>query len=221
LTLYSIFLCVANKTGIKVSQEIYTEFERSMKEISIAKAETCKKESLTRTLNPTQLIKKFQKIFKEKKNPQLMRSIIGMLLCIDSLERSSTARFKRQSSVAGTSRSCTCPPDGILSESVLTICEFFECLDSGDVFSGVIFGFNKDDECLIFIVDTTGSMYDEIELTKRIILEFVKIEEHIGTYGCYILVPFNDLGASTNSKNIWIGMDVYLILTYFLQVLAP
>jgi len=183
-----------------------------MKEISIAKEETCKKKSLTSTLNITQLIKDFQKNFQEKKNLQLMRSIIGMLLCIDSLEGisgSTSARFKRKISVAGTSRNCTCPGK-ILSADVNSTCEFFECLDRGDALKNVIFGFKKGYECLIFVVDTTGSMSVEIELTKRIILDFVKIEEHIGKNGCYILVPFNDNGLSTNSKNIFIGMDVYL-----------
>ena len=50
------------------------------------------------------------------------------------------------------------------------------------------------EKCLIFVMDTTASMANEIYTAKKIILDFVKNEEKIGTAGCYILVPFNDIG---------------------------
>ena len=189
------FSMLAEKTGQKPSPETYSEFVSSIREISIAEAEACEDKSLARTLSENQLIKDFQALLKEKRNIQLMRSIVGKLLCIDSLEESpiltSTKRFKRDSKERS-AKNCTCPSDGILKVDYL--CEFFKCLNNNSkVLKEIIFGFNSS-ECLIFVVDTTGSMRHEIELTRRILLEFMKIEEAIGQWGCYMLVPFNDVG---------------------------
>ena len=181
----------------------------SIREISIAEAEACKDISFARKLSQNQLIKDFHTHYKEKRNLQLMRSIVGKLLCIDSLKGSpnlTLTRFKRDSTIRSAS-DCTCPSEGI--SHALTVCEFFECLDSGNVLNELIFGFSSKEECLIFVVDTTGSMGSEIASTRRILLEFVKIEEHIGTWGCYMLVPFNDIGpdhfiVANASKNYYI-----------------
>ena len=216
LTLNDTFSLLVEETGQKGSPETYSIFVNSIREISIAEAEACRDKSLAQKLSQNQLIQDFQTHFKEKRNPQLIRFIVGKLLCIDNLERSqnvTVTRFKRASTIQ--SRNCTCPSDGILH--ALSLCEFFECLDSGNVLNELIFGFRNEDECLIFVVDTTGSMASEIASTKRILLEFVKIEERIGAWGCYMLVPFNDIGpdhliVANASKNYYITcMYVYSI----------
>ena len=50
------------------------------------------------------------------------------------------------------------------------------------------------EQWLAFVIDTTGRMWEEIESAKRIILDFLRSEEEIGVYGCYMLVPLNDVG---------------------------
>ena len=57
---------------------------------------------------------------------------------------------------------CECPKGGIENGTFFCTCEFFECLDPGDYLKP-IFGFvninPKGDQCLAFVIDTTGSMY--------------------------------------------------------------
>ena len=53
--------------------------------------------------------------------------------------------------------------------------------------------------CLAFVVDTTGSMSEEIEATKEVITNFIRSEENTLTL-CYILVAFNDFGYSLSDE---------------------
>ena len=43
-------------------------------------------------------------------------------------------------------------------------------------------------------------MSEEIRGAQNIIREFVRAEEDLGVAGCYLLVPFNDIGAPDPSK---------------------
>jgi len=199
LTLNSTFSLLAKKAGLKESPEVRNKFLRSIQEILIAEAEACRNTSSARKLNKTQLIKEFQKSYRnEDKNLQFLRYLIGKLLCVENLEPQTTSLgsftyTRARRSTCPPRDQCHCPPGGILSE-LSCPCEFFDCLDQGNILRDLIFGFNVGDECLIFVIDTTGSMGQEINLAKRIVLDFIRIEEEIGPYGCYVLVPFNDIG---------------------------
>ena len=152
-------------------------------------------------LNVTELASEFSKAFSREltdENLQEIRTIFGELLCAESMEQdlpTSSSIMTR----CPARRDCTCPVGGI--RSVLTCAsEFFACLDPGDHI-GPIFGFSRQTHrCLAFIVDTTGSMGDEISAARRIILDFVRSEEDLNEIRCYILVPFNDFGYESNSK---------------------
>ena len=64
-------------------------------------------------------------------------------------------------------------------------------------------GFIKDDlQCLAFVVDTTGSMYNEIEAAQEVIQSFIRSEEELNVVGCYILMPFNDYGGTINASEL-------------------
>lgn len=91
--------------------------------------------------------------------------------------------------------SCSCPDGGINSTELLCSCQFFACLDEGRNLMPVFEGF-VGLECLAFVLDTTGSMKDEIDTTLQVIKDFIASEE----LGCYLLVPFNDDGDSKSSK---------------------
>lgn len=90
---------------------------------------------------------------------------------------------------------CTCPHGGIKSTELLCSCQFFACLDEGRNLMPVFEGF-EGLECLAFVLDTTGSMKDEIDAALQVIKDFIASEE----IGCYLLVPFNDDGNSKTSK---------------------
>ena len=114
-------------------------------------------------------------------------------MCLDSSVTNSSVpvRGRRQLGCLPRDR-CTCPPGGITGD-IICPCEFFKCLDPDDVVKSIL-GFNTEEECLALAIDTTGSMSGEIDVAKEIILNFLKSEEEIGIAGCYVLVPFNDIG---------------------------
>ncbi len=225
LTMNHTFRALARQAGVKESPLAYSTFTRAFQEISIARTDACANVNVTRDLiSVRKLIRQFQENYQNNtgKGLHLLRSLIGKLLCFDSLRieeeealglapqdlpnveprrsptlsprlgLSSVHRARRQAGCPPRS-DCNCPPKGILDDGILCTCQFFDCLDRGNVLSNVIFGLNND-ECIIFVIDTTGSMTNEINLAKHLILQFARVEEEIGEYGCYILVPFNDVG---------------------------
>lgn len=189
---------LAESIGSPISDTGYSEFLEALNEIAVAEAAAC---SSTVMLNVTQLASEFSSTISQEltgENLQEIRTIFGELLCAESMEQDSPT------SSTGTTRcpsreDCTCPPAGI--NSILTCaCEFFACLDPGDHL-GPIFGLSRQvHRCLAFIVDTTGSMSAEISAVRTIILDFVRSEEDLNEVRCYILVPFNDYGSVSNSK---------------------
>lgn len=114
---------------------------------------------------------------------QNLRSLYGRLLRIRNSLSNDSSRHRRQSS-------CECPPDGLNGE-IFHPCQFFDCLNPRDI--EPIFGFT-DFECLAFVVDTTGSMKDEIQFAAEIIKSFIGTEGLLNEVGCYMFVPFNDVG---------------------------
>ena len=102
--------------------------------------------------------------------------------------------IQRRQSDSCSDNDCTCPEGGINSNELLCPCQFFDCLDAGRNLRPVFEGF-EGLECLAFVVDTTGSMKDEIDVTIQVIKDMIASEEN----GCYILVPFNDDGHSDSS----------------------
>ena len=114
------------------------------------------------------------------------RDIYGKFLCYH--EKAAGGRRKRQAPVAVPSHAvtrCNCP--AVVSKP----CHFFACLEVTE--TKFIMGFGNSLYtlgCIGFIVDTSGSMTDEIAATRRIILQFIKSQADSTT--CYLLVPFND-----------------------------
>ena len=129
------------------------------------------------------------------------RSAFGKLLCLNTRHLGADARRRRQTNnekCKGTACSQDALNEGL--DKVVTVCEFFACLQAKsneDIKKlGPVFGFAsataRDDECLAFVVDTTGSMSSEIDAAKQIILNFIASEDNAGELQCYELVPFND-----------------------------
>ena len=148
------------------------------------------------------LMNKFKVAYDEQNTLQI-RFICGQMLCLhDRLSTSEEQeRERRQTSCDSLERkNCTCPSDGI-STNIVCPCEFFACLDEGDKIKPVFLDYNPF-HCLAFVIDTTGSMKDEIKLATKVVKDFIRSVED---EGCYLLVPFNDDGSgpglNDTSKN--------------------
>ena len=187
-TAYSILV---EKYGRRETETGFNEFVSAIDEISIAQTEACSGPSPLRVSDTTRLVQEYNAA-SAAKNAHLQRSIVGKLLCVDSNVTASPVpiRGRRQLKKEYCPPDpCTCPPDG----DILCPCEFFKCLDPDDVLKSIL-GFKNNQECLAFVIDTTGSMTNEIDAAREIILNFLRSEEEIGILGCYALVPFNDIG---------------------------
>ena len=191
--LRTAYSTLVERYGRKETETGFLGFVSAINEISIAQVEACSGPSPLRVSDTARLVREYNAA-STAKNVLLQRSTIGKLLCVDSRVTISPVpvRGRRQSSDCLLPGPCTCPPGGITGE-LFCPCQFFKCLDPGDVFEPIL-GFDSDEECLAFAIDTTGSMRDQIGAAKEIILNFVRSEEEIGTLGCYVLVPFNDVG---------------------------
>lgn len=188
---------LADDLGGSTSQSGLNEFIEALNEIAIAQAAACSSSDI---LNVTELARDFANAFSLEltdENLQEIRMIFGEILCAESMEQDSDP--SPSGTVCPPRGNCTCPPDGI--NSILTCsCEFFACLDPGDHL-GPIFGISGGmQRCLAFIVDTTGSKGAEIDVVRTIILDFLRSEEDLNELRCYVLVPFNDNGLVSNSK---------------------
>ena len=182
------FISLANRVGQRPTEGGLNRFKEAINEISVAKNEACTGSKKLNQADAPQLIREFIDAYKmERKDRHQLRSLYGKLLCVNSTG-DIHSRGRRDS------HDCECPPDGLDGDFKFhKVCEFFACLDPGDVFKKIFLGFDQA-QCLAFVVDTTGSMTDEIGTARNITLNFVRSEEEIGLYGCYILVPFNDVG---------------------------
>ncbi len=136
--------------------------------------------------NITTLAQRFKLAFGTKNSIEIC-SLFAKILNIKDDEK--LRRNRRDT------ENCSCPKDGIYSKELLFPCQFFSCLDDRRNLSHVFEGF-VGHECLAFVLDTTGSMKDEIDATIQVIRDLIGSEEN----GCYILVPFNDDGNSKTSK---------------------
>lgn len=189
------FAALTRNFSKKFNEFHYNMFTSFLVQVSVAQSAACEG-SRYFTVSPSSvasLVQQYTSALKKKDNPT-MYSALGTILCI---ERKHNFRQRRE-------ESCSCPTDGIFSTRITKSCEFFRCLDPSNEFLPFLeFDLNVD-QCLIFAVDTTGSMYYEINAAKQTIRNFLKSEEEIGDYGCYVLVPFNDHGRPNNSEFIYL-----------------
>ena len=193
--LRTAYSTLVERYGRRETETGFRGFVSAIDEISIAQAQACSGPSPLRVSDTAKLVREYNAA-SAAKNAPLQRSTIGKLLCVDSSVTTSPTpvpiRGRRSSMDCPLPGPCTCPPGGITGE-LFCPCQFFKCLDPGDVFEPIL-GFNTDLECLAFAVDTTGSMDEEIDAAREIVLNFLRSEEEIGDVGCYLLIPFNDVG---------------------------
>ena len=177
--------------NLPTSTKRLANFRAAVDEINAAYAATCDgldaapRVSVLAELarNFRQLTIRLNRISKE--NLARIRDIYGQFLCFEEkVQNRALERVKRQAE-----EECSCPME------ITEICHFFACIDVR--VTKYITGFADDVlglPCIGFIVDTTGSMGNEIHDAQRVILQFMK--SHKNSTVCYLLVPFNDYRSS-------------------------
>ena len=187
------YISLTEDLGRVKSDTGYTNFAEAVTEITEARQEACSGPPDERP-SPEDipgLAERFARL--PLSEARELRKIFGEMLCIKNEVHSS--RMKRQDPCAGV----VCPSAGF--DAVVDVCEFFACLDKDieDRYGtrlAAVFGFVIDFDhfpCLAFVVDTTGSMGEEIRAVQNLIMAFVSSEQD--EPACYIITPFNDYGA--------------------------
>lgn len=186
----SLYESVAEEFNERPSESGYTEFVEALTEIMAAYTEACSGETV---LQVNELVQSYVNLTRSNEsNTEERRDVFGKMLCLQDQE--AIARRRRQIC------SCKCPEGGLESGIFQCSCQVFNCLDPDDDLKP-LFGFNaKARQSLGMVVDTTGSMADEIEAAKAVMTNLIAREEDVDI-GSYVLTPFNDYGnESSRSK---------------------
>ena len=201
-----VYNSLTKEFGIKKSESRYRKFVEAVNEITEAKQEACSGDVRPGVDDVPRLVQEFRAALNTAQRDLLkLRTIFGKMLCIeDEIKKlKSKGRERRQEPISEcsgfetrcferTPEDCTCPPGGLNGTCIFCSCEFFRCLDPEDVMKPIL-GFDESRQCLAFVLDTTGSMRDEIKYAEEVIKNFTRSEEELNVTGCYILMPFNDV----------------------------
>ena len=163
------------------------------------------------------LLSQFLFLLENHTNITTIRKLYGQLSCLKDFSNNKELT-KRQT--GNRLSECASKP---------TIRELYDCLEPDDLScifhlerdcaramasnQGIIRTFPDPSDCVGFVVDTTGSMSDEIESVKEVIQNFTASEQDTLTL-CYTLVPFNDFGdysAPLEDSKIYICYDAMLL----------
>ena len=206
-SLTTVYDSLTKEFGVNKSNDGYSKFVEAVNEITEAKQEACSGDVRPGVNNVSRLVQEFRAALGTAQRDLLkLRTIFGKMLCIeDEIKKlKSKGRERRQEPIPEcgglrtdcferTPEECTCPPGGLDGDCIFCPCEFFRCLDPEDDLKPIL-GFVADDiQCLAFVVDTTGSMGDDIAAARAVIQSFIRSEEELNEVGCYILMPFNDV----------------------------
>lgn len=199
-SLHTIYTAFSKKFSKNTTKMGFCHFLESLNMISAYYYEANTQCALNRTLseNIHALVQNFRTAYSTKNSIEMCDLFGKMLNLKDRTSDKSSLKGIQRRDVEDcpfSKNDCSCPLDGINSTELLCSCQFFACLDEGRTLMPIFEGF-VGLECLAFVLDTTGSMKDEIDVTLQVIKDFIASEE----LGCYLLVPFNDKGNSKSSK---------------------
>lgn len=194
----SLYTAIAEHFDQRATEIGYKRFLEAVNEISIAKTEACNGSSRLRDDSESQLMQEFAYAYQNlMEDVHSVRSLYGKLMCH---MYNSTQQGKVHRHALVNDSVCECPPGGLNSTktdwSMFRVCDFWACFEVDPVLTDILFPSDDNNHfpCLAFVIDTTASMRRQIDTAKRIILDFFRSEQEIGVDGCYILVPFNDVG---------------------------
>ena len=205
----TVYNSLSDKLNVSQSEIKFNKFVEAVTEIAAAEEEVCGGSDALSTSDIPRIVADFNAAFSFGRNGDIttVRALYGQMLCIRRREEEPpTKRRKRQTldfldcknlTVSGV---CKCPAgslEEVKEDEITCPCHFFRCIDPYHHLKPIL-GFVKwVIQCLAFVIDTTGSMSEEIYSAQHIIKEFVRAEEDLGEPGCYLLVPFNDVGPDT------------------------
>ena len=184
-TLYNALVSTLNITG---GSEGFHNFSTAFNVISDSYFKACfgpEEEKPTKADAP-ELLSQFLSLLENRTNITTVRELYGQLSCLKDFSQSPQSISKRDVSCA----------------SKKTIKDFYNCLSKDDL--KCIFNVdnpsncgttgnvnNRPNNCLAFVIDTTGSMSDEISHAREVVSNFTASELNTFTL-CYVLVGFND-----------------------------
>ncbi|XP_019850898.1 PREDICTED: uncharacterized protein LOC109581312 [Amphimedon queenslandica] len=203
----ALYSAIANASNVTKSEKGMKNFNNALNEITNSYFVACEgsDQQFDNTMNT---LKQFLEHVMNFTDGKSVREDYGKLLCSQKqsgriLDVSKSTNKQRRSTSTSV-LDCASSP---------TIQELQDCLDPFDVWPCI---FNIDPtrgdcpqsttqtqarNCLAFVVDTTGSMADEIAAARQIIRQFIQSEENILTF-CYVLVAFNDYNAPGYVSNL-------------------
>ena len=195
LPLKVAYRAIAKEFKVEATDEGYGNFAEAVSVVTEAKEVACEGGGSVSAADVPRLAREYRTLKENvQKNIAQLRNIFGKMLCISEKDNERPRR-KRQGSECPTRDDCKCPTSGV--SGVNCVCEFFTCLDPDDDLRPILGLYDIDPgdlgfPCLALVVDTTGSMHEEIDAAKVVIRNFLSSGED--GPGCYILQPFNDYG---------------------------
>ena len=157
--------------------------------------------------NAQSILLGFLSLLENRSDITRMREMFGELSCLQNFSVVSSHVSKRALKVANLTACANAP----------NVNQLYQCLDSNNQLDCIfnlnnpkncttiksnVFGISdskRKKHCLAFVIDTTGSMSEEIRHARDVVQHFIQSEENLLTL-CYILVPFNDYGYSNTAE---------------------
>ncbi len=183
-TLYS---SLVEEFDERPSESGYSKFVEAITEITQAHSEACSAppDSRVQSTDIPRLVQEYVTLKNSSANLEDLRRVFGKMLCIHS----EVSGRKRRDTLCPDP--CTCPVGGLAVGDFWCVCQFFRCLDPDDDWEP-LFGFDYYlGQSLGFVVDTTGSMAQEISAAKKVITDMITREENVDVLA-YVLTPYKD-----------------------------
>ncbi len=193
-TLSAMYGALTDALNITRKEKSYYNFVESMSEITKGFSDACSGpgETRLRAKDFPNIVKRYINSRGDPDGLKEFREAFGQVVCIDS----TTSRMKRQV-MPKCDATVTCPAGGIAAAT--DPCEFFRCLDPNDDIKP-LFGLTLSlGQTLAFVLDTTESMFDEIEAAKQVITGLISGEEDLAN--AYVVEEFNDYGNPSDIRS--------------------
>ena len=207
----TLFSTLTTSFNLTESDETLEQFSKAIDVITDAYFKSCfgPEEEKPTVQDAPDLLQTFLTLLANRTDFTTIRETYGKLTCLDVFQPDEII-VKREAEDDEV--------DLLECAKARSVQKLYECLDPDDLscvfdidieqdcddlemIDGDISKYAKN--CLAFVVDTTGSMANEIAAARQVITSFIQSEENILTL-CYILVPFNDFGLLPieNSKQL-------------------
>jgi hypothetical protein len=221
-----LYNSLTSSFNISSSPETFTSFSNAFNEIKRAYFAACHgtpEERPTIDSAPT-LLSEFLTLLDNTTDIDRIRELFGQLSCLQNFTQTPQTRRKRQAANATIETNVQ-----RCLNTVNNIASLYDCIDmmsSKCIFNVIQCAFLSKTQgptirkrnCLGFVIDTTGSMEEEIVHARDVVFRFIQREQDITTL-CYVLTAFNDHGNNSGWTDLG-NLDLYKIYdaSYFSNV---